>query len=265
MGPQSRGTTSSSSSLQSLESRAATKQSTAHHSASQSSGKESVYSSQEYPIKFILDESGGKYLIAWEGPFEPTWEPKRCASYAAVQAWEAEKQKRYKSAAQYQKQRPKRSCQTPYRKSLLLPPSGSPVPSSLQSVEPEQVSSSNPQSSGHSLSQGTSLSGSIFCPDTNSQRTQVSSSSSGRVSGYSYTASVEQQSSHYTATPRSTTNIYSQDHTILDSTADTWVLESTASSYILREQALTGSVPSHQQHTHRDKEGLFEQSTYPSQ
>jgi hypothetical protein len=30
-------------------------------------------SDQEYPIKCILDESRGKYLIAWEGPYTPTW------------------------------------------------------------------------------------------------------------------------------------------------------------------------------------------------
>lgn len=54
-----------------------TSQHSESHSTSQLPGEELVYSSQEYPIKFILDESGDKYLIAWEGPFEPTWVSER--------------------------------------------------------------------------------------------------------------------------------------------------------------------------------------------
>lgn len=74
MGPGAKGTTTpSSSSSQALDSGTAASQHLENYSPSQLPGKESVYSSQEYPIKFILDESGGKYLIAWEGPFEPTW------------------------------------------------------------------------------------------------------------------------------------------------------------------------------------------------
>lgn len=30
-------------------------------------------SDREYPIKRIIKESRDKYLIAWEGPYEPTW------------------------------------------------------------------------------------------------------------------------------------------------------------------------------------------------
>ncbi|KAM5505754.1 hypothetical protein McanMca71_000915 [Microsporum canis] len=259
MGSRSKGTTSSS--LQSLDSRTADSKSPGNNSAPQSPREEAVYSSQEYPIKFILDESGGKYLIAWEGPFEPTWEPKSCANYAAVQAWELEKQKRSISAKQYQEQRPKRSCQA-YCKPLALLSSASPVTSSQQSIESQQLSSSNPYSCINSLSQRTSLSGSIFCPGTSSQRSQISAS--GCASGSSYIPSAENQTLYNSTTPRSS-HQYSQDCSIPDSTADTWVLESTASSYTLRERALKFANPSYRQYLHLGGEEHLELSIYPSQ
>ncbi|KAM5464697.1 hypothetical protein MauCBS54593_006788 [Microsporum audouinii] len=257
MGPRSKGITSSS--LQSLDSRTADSKSPGNNSAPQSPREEAVYSSQEYPIKFILDESGGKYLIAWEGPFEPTWEPKSCANYAAVQAWELEKQKRSISSKQYQEQRPKRSCQA-YCKPLALLSSASPVTPSQQSIESQQLS--NPYSCINSLSQRTSLSGSIFCPGTSSQRSQISSS--GCASGSSYIPSAENQTLYNSTTPRSS-HQYSQDYSIPDSTADTWVLESTASSYTLRERALKFANPSYRQYPHLGGEEHLELSIYPSQ
>ncbi|KAJ5562992.1 Histone deacetylase complex subunit 2/3 [Penicillium sp. DV-2018c] len=42
---------------------------------------------QEWPIKGILRETKTQYLIDWEGPYEPSWEPKENASAEAVQIW----------------------------------------------------------------------------------------------------------------------------------------------------------------------------------
>ncbi|KAF3892735.1 Class II histone deacetylase complex subunits 2 and 3-domain-containing protein [Trichophyton interdigitale] len=258
MGPGAKGTTTpSSSSSKALDGRAAASQHSENYSPSQLPGEESVHSSQEYPIKFILDESGGKYLIAWEGPFEPTWEPKSCASYAAVRAWEVEKQKRYISAKQYKEQRPRRTCQTPRRKPLDFVSSPSPGISTQQSIEASQPSSSNPHSSIPSFSQATASSGSIFCPETQSQGTQTSRESSGRLGGSSSIASTENQSSYHTLTPRRIYQ-YNQDSSIPDSTAATWVLESTASSYILRGRTSTSPRGSPPQQLRQDTEQNFE-------
>ncbi|EGD88297.1 hypothetical protein H112_04782 [Trichophyton rubrum D6] len=268
MGPGAKGTTTpSSSSSQALDSRTAASQHSENYSPSQLPGEESVYSSQEYPIKFILDESGGKYLIAWEGPFEPTWEPKSCASYAAVRAWEVEKQKRYISAKQYKEQRPRRTCQTPRRKSLDFVSSSSPGISTQQSIEASQPSSTNLNSSIPSLSQATASSGSIFCPETQSQSIQASRESSARVGGSSSIASTENQPSYHTQTPRRI-NQYSQESSIPDSTAATWVLESTASSYTLRGRTLTSTrgPPPQQLRQDTDQNLEFLARTYqPSQ
>ncbi|CAI7666986.1 unnamed protein product [Penicillium palitans] len=42
---------------------------------------------QEWPIKCILRETDTEYLIDWEGPYDPTWEPKENASELAIQVW----------------------------------------------------------------------------------------------------------------------------------------------------------------------------------
>ncbi|PWY86435.1 hypothetical protein BO94DRAFT_517533 [Aspergillus sclerotioniger CBS 115572] len=47
----------------------------------------------EWYINCILDETESQYLIDWEGPWTPTWEPKEHASELAVQAWEDRKQR----------------------------------------------------------------------------------------------------------------------------------------------------------------------------
>ncbi|KXG49598.1 Histone deacetylase complex, subunit 2/3 [Penicillium griseofulvum] len=49
---------------------------------------------QEWPIKCILRETDTEYLIDWEGPYDPTWEPKANASELAVQVWNREKARR---------------------------------------------------------------------------------------------------------------------------------------------------------------------------
>ncbi|PKX96628.1 uncharacterized protein P174DRAFT_84534 [Aspergillus novofumigatus IBT 16806] len=45
----------------------------------------------EWYINCILDESESQYLIDWEGPWSPTWEPKENANEAAIKVWEEKK------------------------------------------------------------------------------------------------------------------------------------------------------------------------------
>lgn len=141
--------------------------------------------------------------------------------------------------------------------------SASSAASTQQSPEVSQSSSTNPHSSIPPLSQATASSGSIFCPDTQSQSTQTSHLSSSRVGGSSYIASTQNQSSDHTQTPRTTCQ-YSQDFSIPDSTADTWILESTASSYTLRGRTLTSTGVSHLQQPYQESEQSPEFSIYPS-
>ncbi|CAI7652125.1 unnamed protein product [Penicillium glandicola] len=49
---------------------------------------------QEWPIKCILRETDTEYLIDWEGPYEPTWEPKANASELAIEVWNKRKARR---------------------------------------------------------------------------------------------------------------------------------------------------------------------------
>ncbi|KAJ5775153.1 uncharacterized protein N7511_000164 [Penicillium nucicola] len=49
---------------------------------------ESSKAEDEWPIKSILEETDTQYLIDWEGPYEPSWEPKENASEPAIEAWE---------------------------------------------------------------------------------------------------------------------------------------------------------------------------------
>ncbi|CAG8900300.1 unnamed protein product [Penicillium egyptiacum] len=49
---------------------------------------------QEWPIKCILRETDTEYLIDWEGPYDPTWEPKENASELAIQVWNKRKARR---------------------------------------------------------------------------------------------------------------------------------------------------------------------------
>lgn len=54
-------------------------------------------SQQEYQVRNILDERGGKYLIDWEDDpitgqkYKATWEPKENANEKAVSDWERQK------------------------------------------------------------------------------------------------------------------------------------------------------------------------------
>ncbi|KAE8150098.1 hypothetical protein BDV25DRAFT_140153 [Aspergillus avenaceus] len=52
----------------------------------------SSLSEDEWYINCILDETESQYLIDWEGPWSPSWEPKEHASESAIQAWEEKKQ-----------------------------------------------------------------------------------------------------------------------------------------------------------------------------
>ncbi|PYH78516.1 hypothetical protein BO82DRAFT_405168 [Aspergillus uvarum CBS 121591] len=45
----------------------------------------------EYYINCILEETESQYLIDWEGPWDPTWEPKEHANALAVETWERNK------------------------------------------------------------------------------------------------------------------------------------------------------------------------------
>ncbi|OJJ83166.1 uncharacterized protein ASPGLDRAFT_465039 [Aspergillus glaucus CBS 516.65] len=49
---------------------------------------------EEWDIKCILDETDSQYLIDWEGPWSPTWEPKDNANDVAVKVWEDIKKQR---------------------------------------------------------------------------------------------------------------------------------------------------------------------------
>ncbi|CAG8227477.1 unnamed protein product [Penicillium salamii] len=72
---------------------------------------------QEWPIKYILRETATEYLIDWEGPYDPTWEPKENASELAIQAWNKRKA-RNSRALDSEATRVQSSC-------LSYPPTGS--------------------------------------------------------------------------------------------------------------------------------------------
>ncbi|KAJ5362830.1 hypothetical protein N7541_003674 [Penicillium brevicompactum] len=58
---------------------------------SDSSHSSDISTLQEWPIKRILRETATEYLIDWEGPYDPTWEPKENASELAIQIWNKRK------------------------------------------------------------------------------------------------------------------------------------------------------------------------------
>ncbi|KAK2814151.1 hypothetical protein FQN50_000555 [Emmonsiellopsis sp. PD_5] len=135
----------------------------------------SVHSDQEYPIKCILEESSDKYLIAWEGPYEPTWEPKHFANNAAIRVWN--RKKTQLSAGN-------RPLQPNPLSSSSFVPSTSTSRSVLGSTVPESQQSAFSQSTAISCStnsqlssipsQASILSGSLYCPDSSDQPTQSS-------------------------------------------------------------------------------------------
>ncbi|KAI3128692.1 hypothetical protein CBS147326_6717 [Penicillium roqueforti] len=66
---------------------------------------------EEWPIKCILRETDTEYLIDWEGPYDPTWEPKENASELAIRVWN--KQKARRSSALDRKSTSRRITQSP--------------------------------------------------------------------------------------------------------------------------------------------------------
>ncbi|KAL1956833.1 hypothetical protein VTO42DRAFT_6783 [Malbranchea cinnamomea] len=157
-----------------------------------SEAAEGLYLSQEslesknsdreyYPIKCILDESRRKYLIAWKGPYSPTWEPKHFANRAAVRVWKRKKEKRRAAADLYRNLRPSRHKNQTQQSAA--PSSG---PPSLPSTIPDSQSSRRSKSTlicssqctqnsaCDKFSQGTSSSGSLFYPDSSGVTSQAS-------------------------------------------------------------------------------------------
>ncbi|GKZ19667.1 hypothetical protein AbraCBS73388_004572 [Aspergillus brasiliensis] len=91
----------------------------------------------EWYINCILDETESQYLIDWEGPWTPTWEPKENANDIAVQVWEDKKRRD-------QTQEELVRSNTP----LPLPPTPTPPPvPSVQehSIDPLSPTPSQPQ------------------------------------------------------------------------------------------------------------------------
>ncbi|KGO63979.1 Histone deacetylase complex, subunit 2/3 [Penicillium italicum] len=90
---------------------------------------------QEWPIKCILRETDTEYLIDWEGPYDPTWEPKENASELAIQVWNKLKARR--SNELYQKL----TRETITQSSSIIEVSSS---SSEASISPEDCYSAPP-------------------------------------------------------------------------------------------------------------------------
>ncbi|WEW56121.1 hypothetical protein PRK78_001556 [Emydomyces testavorans] len=150
---------------------------------SQSTDIEAEHSDTEYPIRGILDESGHKYLVAWEGDYDPTWEPKHFVNDAAIHAWELKKSKRNVTADRYLRDRPLRSCRAPYINSLSQSSVASTLSASNSGSQHSQSSGSvfvpqftQPLSSS-TPSQGTSLSDKSFCQSSSCLATQASDAS----------------------------------------------------------------------------------------
>ncbi|KAE8135507.1 class II histone deacetylase complex subunits 2 and 3-domain-containing protein [Aspergillus pseudotamarii] len=55
----------------------------------------------EWYINCILDETESQYLIDWEGPWSPSWEPKEHANDAAIQVWEEKRRHRQSQAGSH--------------------------------------------------------------------------------------------------------------------------------------------------------------------
>ncbi|OJD25828.1 hypothetical protein ACJ73_02804 [Blastomyces percursus] len=132
----------------------------------QLSDEVSVNSSQEYPIKCIIDESHDKYLVAWEGPYEPTW------------IWE-NKKKRTDNKRGGSDQHS--SLQSSSATSVPGPPST--VSETQQTaLSRNSVLSTAAGSSQFSSnpSQDSKASGSLYYPDTSDQATQSSGGASSQ-------------------------------------------------------------------------------------
>ncbi|KAL7652072.1 hypothetical protein ACMYSQ_009387 [Aspergillus niger] len=64
-----------------------------HSSDTETDNDSEALGADEWLINCILDESESQYLIDWEGPWTPTWEPKENANDVAVQVWEDKKRR----------------------------------------------------------------------------------------------------------------------------------------------------------------------------
>ncbi|GAB1193045.1 hypothetical protein APSETT444_002247 [Aspergillus pseudonomiae] len=60
----------------------------------ENNNESSALAEDEWYIDCILDETESQYLIDWEGPWSPSWEPKEHANDAAIQVWEEKKRHR---------------------------------------------------------------------------------------------------------------------------------------------------------------------------
>ncbi|KKZ61655.1 hypothetical protein EMCG_03840 [[Emmonsia] crescens] len=152
---------------------------TGSESPVQLSDEVSVNSDLEFPIKSILDESRDKYLIAWEGPYEPTWEPKHFANDVAIQTWENKKKRTESVANKPGDADQQSSLYSASTNSAAGPPSTVPE---TQQAGFSQNSVLSTAAVGSQLSsdpsQGSSASGSLYCPETSDQATQSSGGAS---------------------------------------------------------------------------------------
>ncbi|GAT27763.1 HDA1 complex subunit [Aspergillus luchuensis] len=64
-----------------------------HSSDNEADTDSEALSADEWLINCILDETESQYLIDWEGPWTPTWEPKENANDVAVRVWEDKKRR----------------------------------------------------------------------------------------------------------------------------------------------------------------------------
>ncbi|OJD14958.1 hypothetical protein AJ78_04741 [Emergomyces pasteurianus Ep9510] len=141
----------------------------------QQSDEASVNSDQEYPIKSILDESRDKYLIAWEGPYQPTWEPKHFANDVAIQVWEDKKKRTESVSNRLVDSDQQSSLESTSIASASGPPSTAPE---TQQAGFSQLSCTAGSQFSSNPSQVSVASGSLYCADTSDQATQSSGGAS---------------------------------------------------------------------------------------
>ncbi|RMJ27687.1 hypothetical protein PHISP_01472 [Aspergillus sp. HF37] len=108
--------------------------------SSSSESEESDIGEDEYLVKCILDENKFRYLIDWEGPWTPTWEPKENANDLAVQVWR-EKKRSTIASEEHQSGEDSQVQQSP---SIVqsIESGDSPIQASLSSTSPNPAASS---------------------------------------------------------------------------------------------------------------------------
>ncbi|KAJ5146425.1 uncharacterized protein N7515_000989 [Penicillium bovifimosum] len=120
----------------------------ASDSSESSDGSES--DDQEWPIKGILRETSTEYLIDWEGPYEPTWEPKENASAAAVEAWNR-KRKTTRERTSLSRLASEGTCETGSSVSSLSETPSDPTDSQHTNIKSEIDQSDTDQSDTESI------------------------------------------------------------------------------------------------------------------